>query len=228
MRFSAGWAASSSENEAGVRRRFETPDIWPGFVDLFAGFALVVVASVLAAQVVIEKKTQEALDQDQLLDGVVRQYVASHQPEDPTWSAIEVDTSEVGRVRIALPGQMTFGLGSSELKPAARRTLSRLAGLLETLKRRGAAKAYVIGFADTSRVLGILDDGSTNNLELSAHRATNTALYLIRERALGDTFVVVSAMGDKMPYLKDQHIDAANSRRIEIAVHYREPNWQGR
>lgn len=211
-----------------MRSRFETPEIWPGFVDLFAGFALVVVASVLAAQVVIETKTQEALAQDHRFDRVIREYVASHRAEDATWSDIEVDTSEVGRVKIALPGQMTFGLGSSELKPGARRTLSVLAGLLEALKRTGAAKAYVIGFADTSRVLGMLEDGSTNNLELSARRATNTALYLIRERALGDTFVVVSAMGDKMPYLEGEHIDAANSRRIEIAVHYREPNWQAR
>lgn len=215
-----------------MRTRFESPEIWPGFVDLFAGFALVVVASALSAQIVLEKQTEAALSEDRRFDRVIREWVETHRAESPIWTSIALDTSGVGRAKIALPGRMTFDRNLSQLKPEAKHALSVLAQLLTQLQRAGAAKVYVIGFADKTPVLRRLPDGSTNNLELSARRATNTVWYLTHElppgQAMSDTFVVVSAMGDNMPIVQDKTINEAYSRRIEIAVHYEERNWNGR
>ena len=85
-----------------MRSRFESPEIWPGFVDLFAGFALVVVASALSAQIVLEKQTQEALTLDQKFDHVICQWVETHRAESSVWRSIDVDTSGVGRAKIGL------------------------------------------------------------------------------------------------------------------------------
>jgi flagellar motor protein MotB len=211
-----------------MRTSFDSPGIWPGFVDLFAGFALVLVASALSAQLVLERNTEQQIVQDRAFDEEIGRYVEEHVGENPAWRALAVDTSGVGRAKIALPGRITFDRKRSDLKPEAKQALRVLSGLLRHLQNLGIAKVYVTGFADTTRVTGMLPDGSTNNLELSAHRATNAAWFLTHHLALSDTFVVVSAMGDNMPIVHAAVIDTAASRRIEIVVNYHEPTWNGR
>ena len=207
-----------------MRIRFEPPDIWPGFADLFAGFALIVCAYSLLVPIT---ERREQLDEDARYDRIINRTLDSLFADERRTGQITVDTTAIGHARIQLPGRITFDRGESDLKPGARDVLQQLAPLFRRLALSDIPRFYVVGYADTARVRTTLAHDISNNLELSARRATEAVKFLTgAEVGLPESLMVVSAAGANDPWRTANEIggvgsiDVEKSRRLEIEILY--------
>jgi len=145
---------------------------------------------------------------------------------------------------VTLRGANLFGTGESELTPAARETISFLAQVL-----RRETSCYVLfsdapifggkcnphkviieaifveGHTDNRPVSAALKDGSKNNLELSARRATNTHDTLTRAEPVLANFrnldaepvLSVAAYGEQRPIIANTDESSRDrNRRIDV------------
>jgi chemotaxis protein MotB len=145
---------------------------------------------------------------------------------------------------VTLRGANLFGSGESELTPAAKETISFLAQVLKketscyvvyedapifqgscNLHRVVIEAIFIEGHTDDRPVTAALKDGSKNNLELSARRATNTHDTLTRAEPKLSEFrnldkepvLSVAAYGEQRPLVANIDESARDrNRRIDV------------
>lgn len=126
---------------------------------------------------------------------------------------IEVSDSGNGEVTISLPGSaLLFAPGSAELTAG---TLRVLAGMLPAIARRNC-QVKVSGHTDD---LPLRSSTYASNWELSADRARNIALYLVKHRAVSSDHCSFMGYADTQPLLPNiSEANRARNRRVEISL----------
>jgi len=131
-------------------------------------------------------------------------------PAEPGIAGIETSYDPAsGRMTVAVPGDVLFAAGSSDIKESAKPTLDKIVG---ALKRDYAGKMiYVEGHTDSDPIT--LTKGKwIDNLDLSAARARTVGDYLI-SNGIDASRVGLRAFGPTIP-----KSTKARSRRVEIVV----------
>ncbi|MGI9015073.1 MAG: OmpA/MotB family protein [Phycisphaerales bacterium] len=120
-----------------------------------------------------------------------------------------------GMVRFS--SDLTFDLGSADLKPEAAQSLRALAGILND-PALGSYEVRVVGHTDA---VPIVNEGTKRNhptnLHLSVHRAISVADAL-RSGSVDPRRVQVAGYGQYRPVVREAAGGAAQNRRVEIFI----------
>lgn len=120
------------------------------------------------------------------------------------------------RVYLTLESRILFDLGKAELKPDARETLRKVAGVLNQYPDRDVR---VEGHTDDLDITGRLKDIYPTNWELSTRRATNVVRYLIDEQSVAPKRLAAMGFGEYRPRVpNDSEENRQKNRRVEIVL----------
>ncbi len=164
-----------------------------------------------------------------------------------------IDAKSVKRGVLTISGKGLFASGRSDLEsvPTALATVDSISDTILseiecflppdqisvftdcTSRRVFFDSIYIEGHTDNGRVLGTLVDGSRNNLELSARRATNTYQRMVEKNSelklvlnpAGEQALSVAAYGEQR-WIQSNDTDAGQeaNRRIDIRFVMYTPN----
>ncbi len=118
------------------------------------------------------------------------------------------------RNMIRLRSDLTFGSGSTVVKPQASETLSQLAGVLE----RPEAQPYevrIVGHTDNVPVTARPGRRFQNNWELSAFRAISVK-DIFRQAGISSSRMSIAGYGEFQPVVANPANGAEANRRVEI------------
>ena len=123
-------------------------------------------------------------------------------------TGVEVSQTGDNRLKLALPGDLSFDSGSAEIRPGMRPILDELA---RDLRAQPAAVVHIVGHTDSAR-------GDAFNDPLSVNRASHTRDYLVA-RGVDSRRITIDGRGARDP-VADNATEAgrARNRRIEILV----------
>jgi chemotaxis protein MotB len=115
-------------------------------------------------------------------------------------------------VRIILPGDLMFDKGMAEIKPSAKQSLKKIAGIIQ----KTPYIVNVIGHTDNDPIHSKI---YATNWELSVTRASTIARFLIEEMKIpGDRFFV-SGHASYLPIADNGTQDGkSRNRRVEIVI----------
>ena len=115
-------------------------------------------------------------------------------------------------VRIILTGDLLFDTGKADLKPEAKRSLERIAGIV----RRAPYLVNVVGHTDN---VPIHSERFPTNWELSAIRACEVARFLIEEMGIpGKRFYISGHAYHQPVFPENSPRKRAANRRVEIII----------
>ena len=115
-------------------------------------------------------------------------------------------------VRIILTGDLLFDTGKADLKPEAKRSLERIAGII----RRAPYMVNVVGHTDN---VPIYSERFPTNWELSAIRACEVARFLIEEMGIpGKRFYIGGHAYHQPVFPSNSPRNRAANRRVEIII----------
>ena len=115
-------------------------------------------------------------------------------------------------VRIILTGDLHFDTGKAGLKPEAKRSLERIAGIV----RRAPYMVNVVGHTDN---VPIHSERFLTNWELSAIRACEVARFLIEEMGIpGKRFYIGGHAYHQPVFPNNSPRNRAANRRVEIII----------
>lgn len=117
--------------------------------------------------------------------------------------------TRAGTVTVNVPGDVLFASGDAALKPTAKATLGKIAGVIK--KQFSGKKLFVDGFTDTDPITRSKDKWK-DNLDLSAARARAVATELATN-GIAKNSIGLRAFGDTSPRGSKE-----KSRRVEIVV----------
>lgn len=121
-------------------------------------------------------------------------------------------------VRIVLAGDLLFDTGKADLKPEARHSLRRIAGVV----RQTPYVVNVVGHTDN---VPIHSEKFPSNWELSAVRACRVARFLLEETQLPETRLFISGHAHHEPvFANTSDTNRAANRRVEIIITKEKPN----
>ncbi|MFC1524327.1 flagellar motor protein MotB [Thermodesulfobacteriota bacterium] len=120
-------------------------------------------------------------------------------------------------LRIILTGDLLFDLGKADLKPAAKRSLMKIAEIIQ----RSTYNVNVVGHTDS---IPIHNERFDTNWELSLIRAAAVARFLTEELKISPRRFMVSGFSYFQPLRpNDSAENRALNRRVEIIIS-REPS----
>jgi outer membrane protein OmpA-like peptidoglycan-associated protein len=121
---------------------------------------------------------------------------------------VEVSETPEGRIKLNIPSDISFGLGSSAIKNSSAKMLRSLA---DVLNKHPGTSIEIIGHTDAT--------GSDNiNLPLSAKRAESTRDFLIGQKVAADRFTT-QGWGSDQPVADNQTAAGrAANRRVEVFI----------
>jgi len=118
-----------------------------------------------------------------------------------------------GRMVLSLPNDVLFDSGSTELKPAGKKSLATVASVLSTVPSR---RFQIAGDTDSEP---IHTPQFASNWELSTARAVQVVHFLIKSGGMKPTLLSAAGYGEFDPVAaNDTAADRARNRRIEITV----------
>jgi chemotaxis protein MotB len=121
-------------------------------------------------------------------------------------------------VRIVLAGDLLFDTGKADLKPEAKLSLERIAGIV----RRAPYMVDVVGHTDN---VPINSERFPTNWELSAIRACEVARFLIEEMGIpGKRFYISGHSYFQQVFPNDSARNQAANRRVEIIITKERPS----
>jgi chemotaxis protein MotB len=154
-------------------------------------------------------------DRDRQISDLQSRLNAPPPPESPkdetaSFGGITVTRDDKGNITVAVPGDVLFASGDASVKPTAKTTLDRIAGIIK--KDFAGKKVLIDGHTDTDPISKTKDKWK-DNLDLSAARARSVADYLTGQGGLPKNQVGTRAFAETAPKAsKDK------SRRVEIVV----------
>lgn len=117
-------------------------------------------------------------------------------------------TQDTDRGLVATMADVTFATNSAELKPEARETLAKLAGIVSLLPK---LEFVIEGYTDNQ-------GGDDHNLSLSEQRAKSVRDYLVSQ-GIASTAIKSKGLGKASPVADNSTNDGrAKNRRVEIVV----------
>jgi outer membrane protein OmpA-like peptidoglycan-associated protein len=103
-------------------------------------------------------------------------------------TGVEVSQTGDNRLKLALPGDLSFDSGSAEIRPGMRPILDELA---RDLRAQPAAVVHIVGHTDSAR-------GDAFNDPLSVNRASHTRDYLVA-RGVDSRRITIDGRGARDP-----------------------------
>lgn len=162
-----------------------------------------------AAEVDADNAREEARIAQEEAERIRQEWEAEvNRLEDALSQIVETRKTALGLVLNLSEDYLKFDFDKSDLKPANRELLSRIAGILLT------SKDYSVG------VYGHTDDVGTAeyNQKLSERRAAVVRDYLV-EAGLDPTIVTMEGFGKTQPLVPEKTDEArAKNRRVEIGI----------
>ena len=128
---------------------------------------------------------------------------------DPDFGEDTTTSRRGGDLVVEVAGDVLFDSGSITLKSTAKRTLDRIAGIIE--RRYGGNLVRVEGYTDRDPIRKTKDKFESNE-ELSAKRALAVEKYLVSKGIAGDR-IYAAAFGPADPKSTKKA-----SRRVEIVI----------
>ena len=121
---------------------------------------------------------------------------------------VEVSETPEGRIKLSIPSDSSFGLGSAAIKSSSAKLLDALADVLNKYPK---TSIEVVGHTDATGSDAI-------NLPLSAKRAESTRDYLVERQVAADRFST-QGWGSDQP-IADNKTSAgrAANRRVEVFI----------
>jgi chemotaxis protein MotB len=115
-------------------------------------------------------------------------------------------------VRIILPGDLMFDKGMAEIKPSAKQSLERIAGIIQ----KTPYIVNVIGHTDNDPIHSKI---FATNWELSVIRASTIARFLMEDMKIPGNRFYISGHASYLP-IADNNTQAgkARNRRVEIVI----------
>lgn len=111
-------------------------------------------------------------------------------------------------IAITFESGLLFGFDSSELQPASRTNLAKLAS---SLNRHPDSNILLVGHTDS-------DGSDSYNMELSKRRADSATAYLISQ-GIAPGRIRAEARGEREPISDNTTVEGRNqNRRIEVAI----------
>lgn len=130
-------------------------------------------------------------------------------------SLINIDNTDLvsdQAVRIILPGDLLFDKGMAEIKPTAKQSLERIAGII----RKTPYIVNVIGHTDNDP---IRSKTYATNWELSVTRACTIARFLIEEMKIPGGRFYISGHASYLPIADNSTLEGkSRNRRVEIVI----------
>ncbi|AOW12363.1 hypothetical protein LPB72_07925 [Hydrogenophaga crassostreae] len=127
---------------------------------------------------------------------------------DLTTLGVEVRDTAEGRIKLVIPSDISFGLGSAAIKSSSAKMLKSLAEVL--VKHPGSA-IEIIGHTDATGSDAI-------NLPLSAKRAESTRDYLIGQKVAAERFTTQGWGADQPVADNKTSAGRAANRRVEVFI----------
>jgi chemotaxis protein MotB len=172
-----------------------------------------------------EKALLQKVDEEAVLTATLRGELARTGENEVFYKGLAVrlksivDTGDLsivvrgGRMVLRLPNDVLFDSGSSDLKPAGRKTLALLATVLASVPGR---RFQVSGHTDT---MTIQTAQFPSNWELSTARAVQVVRFLVVSGGLPAARLSAAGYGEFDPVVPNATpADRARNRRIEIAI----------
>ena len=124
---------------------------------------------------------------------------------------VEVSDTPEGRIKLSIPSDSSFALGSATVKSSAAKLLNELA---DVLNKYPNTNIEILGHTDASGSDAI-------NLPLSTKRAESTRNYLVGRKVGADRFTVLGA-GSSEPMADNKTAAGrATNRRVEVFINER-------
>jgi outer membrane protein OmpA-like peptidoglycan-associated protein len=121
---------------------------------------------------------------------------------------VEVSETAEGRIKLIIPSDMSFGLGSATIKRSSAKMLNDLAVVLN---KHPNSAIEIIGHTDASGTDAV-------NLPLSAKRAESTRDYLIGQKVAADRFTTQGWGADQPVAENNTAAGRAANRRVEVFI----------
>lgn len=121
---------------------------------------------------------------------------------------VEVSKTAEGRIKLNIPSDISFGLGSATIKNASAKMLTSLA---EVLKKHPGSSVEIIGHTDATGSDAI-------NLPLSVKRAESTRDFLIGQQVAADRFTTQGWGSDQPIADNTTAAGRAANRRVEVFI----------
>ena len=121
---------------------------------------------------------------------------------------VEVSKTAEGRIKLNIPSDISFGLGSATIKNASAKMLTSLA---EVLKKHPGSSIEIIGHTDAT-------GSDAVNLPLSVKRAESTRDFLVGQQVAADRFTT-HGWGSDQPIADNKTAAGrAANRRVEVFI----------
>ena len=115
-------------------------------------------------------------------------------------------------VRIILPGDLLFDTGMAEIKPAAKESLEKIAGII----KKTPYIVNVIGHTDNAPIHSEI---FATNWELSVARACTVARFLIEDMRIPQRRFYVTGHASNLPVANNEtETGKSRNRRVEIVI----------
>jgi len=164
-----------------------------------------------------DKKQDQRINR---MEKVLHQLQSSLRPEIQN-SGVSVESVKMATatdaVKVTMPQAVLFASGSTQINPAGRSVLARIAKGLKRAPEDGLIR--IVGHSDARPVVGKLRSHFTDNWDLSAARAAAVARVFIWGENISKKRIRVEGVADAEPVASDAvAAGRAKNRRIEIFV----------
>ena len=123
-------------------------------------------------------------------------------------TGVEVQKTQDNRLRVLIPGDLSFDPGRADIKPSVRPVLDQFA---QSLVQNPASVIQIVGHTDAT-------GSDAANVQLSRERANATRDYLVSRGVTSDR-IATDGRGEREPVASnDTEAGRARNRRVEIFV----------